>query len=83
MRFGGPIIMEPLEKTCTEIGEATVAELEFDLPSWTGAICITARGVRVELQQRCMPLVQSRPCFTEYPAAGFPYSAALPPTTEL
>jgi hypothetical protein len=60
MRFGGPMLAAPLATTCTEISEASVAELEFDLPSWTGAVCVTARGVRVELQQRCMPLV--RPC---------------------
>ena len=55
--FGGPALTGPLSATCSEIRAASVAEVEIDMPTWTGAVCVTVRGVRVELQQRCMPLV--------------------------
>ena len=49
--------MAAAARTRFQIRGASVAELEITLPGWTQALSIAATGVRLDLEERSLPLV--------------------------
>ena len=49
--------MAAAARTCFQIRCASVLELEITLPGWTQSLSIAASGVRLDLEERLLPLV--------------------------
>lgn len=58
--------MAAAARTCFQIRAASVHEMEVSLPGWTHNLSIAASGVRLELEQRLLPLVSPLPNMTQH-----------------